>query len=126
MKKYFLLSLFAAALTTNQALSQTVTATIEHFPYQHRPEADAALTTMNTWDKSDWKAAFKLLDDDSLKGKTTYALSLYLNTAPKEQALTLLKKYAGYSKSEYAQSFLRAQTNLLTDTTIIDQRNASL
>ena len=126
MKKYFLLFLIAAVLITNQALSQTVSATIGLFPYQHRPEADAALTTMNTWDKSDWKAAFKLLDDDSLKVKTTYALSLYLNTAPKEQALTLLKKYAGYSKSEYAQSFLRAQTNLLTDTTIIDQRNASL
>jgi hypothetical protein len=127
MKKYFLLSLI---LITANAFAQNskdkALAIIQSFPYQHRPEADAALTTMNTWDKSDWKSAFKLLDDDSLKVKATYALSLYVNTAPKEQAAALLKKYGSYAKSEYAQSFLRAQSNLLTDTTIIDQRNASL
>jgi hypothetical protein len=127
MKKYFLLSLI---LITANAFAQNskdkALAIIQSFPYQHRPEADAALTTMNTWDKSDWKSAFKLLDDDSLKVKATYALSLYVNTAPKEQAAALLEKYGSYAKSEYAQSFLRAQSNLLTDTTIIDQRNASL
>jgi Domain of Unknown Function (DUF1080) len=127
MKKYFVLSLI---LISGYAYAQNekdkVVTAIQTFPYQHRPEANAALTTMNTWDKSYWKSAFKLLDDDSLKVKATYALSLYINTAPKEQAVALLKKNAGYAKSEYAQSFLRAQSNLLTDTTIIDQRNASL
>jgi hypothetical protein len=126
MKKYIALFLIASVLTSNQALSQTVTATIGLFPYQHRSDADAALAAMNSWKKSDWKSAFKLLDDDSLKVKTTYALSLYINTAPKEQSLALLKKYAGYSKSTYAQSFLHAESNLLTDTATINRQNASL
>jgi hypothetical protein len=128
MKKYLLLLLMVSVFFAEAARAQQgkVIETIQLFPCQHRPEADAAFATMNTWDKSEWKSAFKLLDDDSLKAKTTYALSVYINTAPKEQALALLKKYAGYAKSEYAQSFLRAQSNLLTDTTIINQRNASL
>ena len=126
MKKYFALFLVASVLTTNGAFAQKAIATIQLFPYQHRSDADAALATMNTWDKSDWKSAFKLLDDDSLKVKATYALSLYINTAPKEQSLALLKKYAGYAKSAYAQSFLRAQSNLLTDTATINRQNAGL
>jgi hypothetical protein len=126
MKKYLALFLIASVLTANGAFAQKAIATIQLFPYQHRPDADAALAAMNTWDKSDWKSAFKLLDDDSLKVKATYALSLYINTAPKEQSLSLLKKYGGYAESIYAQSFLRAQSNLLTDTTIINQQNASL
>ena len=126
MKKYFLLFLVASALITNQALSQKVTATIGSFPYQHRSDADAALAEMNTWDKSDWKSAFKLLDDDSLKVKTTYALSLYINTAPKQQAVALLKNNGRYAKSDYAQSFLHAESNLLTDTATINQQNATL
>ena len=59
MKKYFALFLIASVLTANQVLSQKVTATIGLFPYQHRSDADAALAAMNTWDKSDWKSAFK-------------------------------------------------------------------
>ena len=126
MKKYFALFLIASVLTANQALSQKVTATIGLFPYQHRSDADAALAAMNTWDKSDWKSAFKLLDDDSLKVKTTYALSLYINTAPREQAAALLKNNGRYARSDYAQSFLHAESNLLTDTATIDRQNASL
>jgi Domain of Unknown Function (DUF1080) len=132
MKKYILLSLILIAVNAHaQDPKDKVTAIIQSFPYEHRPDADAALTTMNAWERSDWKAIFKLLDDDSLKVKATYALSLYVNAASldpakKSQVIALLNKYSTYAKSEYAQSFIRTQSNLLTDTTIINQRNASL
>jgi hypothetical protein len=132
MKKYFLLSLILIAVNAHaQDPKDKVTAMIQSFPYGHRPDADAALTTMNAWERSDWKAIFKLLDDDSLKVKATYALSLYVNTASldpakKSRAIALLNKYSTYAKSEYAQSFIRTQSNLLADTTIINQQNAGL
>src|ERR1700722_5810704 len=132
MKKYFLLSLILIAVNAHaQGPKDKVTAIIQSFPYEHRPDADAAVASMNAWERSDWKAIFKLLDDDSLKIKATYALSLYVNTASldpakKSQAIALLHKYSNYAKSEYAQSFIRTQSNLLADTTIINQQNASL
>jgi Domain of Unknown Function (DUF1080) len=133
MKKYLLLLLIVTVFFAGAARAQQakVIETIQLFPYQHRPEADAAIVTMNSWDKSEWKSAFKLLDDDSLKVKTTYALSAYINVAAldagkHDQAVALLKKYAGYCKSEYAQSFIQRQLNLLADKAVIDQQNNGL
>ncbi len=126
MKKYFLLSLI---LITINAYSQTggkVVMLIQTLPYANPAQADLVVTGMKTWDKSDWKSVFRLLDDDSLKVKATYALSLFINTAPREQAVALLKNNGRYAKSEYAQSFLHAESNLLTDTATIIRQNASL
>jgi hypothetical protein len=135
MKKYIALSLIVIASISladkANAQNDKVVATIQAFPYAHRPEADAALTTMTTWDRSEWKSAFKLLDDDSLKVAASYALSAYINAAAldavrHDQAVVLLKKYAGYAKSDYAQRFVQAQLNLLTDKAAIEQQNKSL
>ncbi len=126
MKKYLLLSLI---LITINAYSQTggkVVMLIQTLPYANPAQENLVVTGMKTWDKSDWKSVFRLLDDDSLKVKATYALSLYINTAPKEQAVALLKNNGRYAKSEYAQSFLHAESNLLTDTATINRQNASL
>jgi Domain of Unknown Function (DUF1080) len=133
MKKYLLLLLMVSVFFVDAVRAQQakVVETIQLFPYQHRPEVDAAIAMMNTWDKSEWKSAFKLLDDDSLKVKATYALSAYINASAldvgkHDQAVVLLKKYAGYGKSEYAQSFIQRQLNLLTDKAVIDQQNNGL
>ena len=126
MKKYFLLSLILIAVNAYSQSSDKVVMLIQTLPYGNRAQADLVITGMKTWDKSDWKSVFRLLDDDSLKVKATYALSLYINTAPKEQAVALLKNNGRYAKSDYARSFLQAQSNLLTDTTIINRQNASL
>ena len=126
MKKYFFLSLILIAANAYSQSGDKVVMLIQTLPYGNRAQADLVITGMKTWDKSDWKSVFRLLDDDSLKVKATYALSLYINTAPKEQAVALLKNNGRYAKSDYARSFLQAQSNLLTDTTIINRQNASL
>ena len=85
MKKYFPY-LIAAILfnitvsdTEAQSSSAKVATAIAVFPYQHRAEADAALSAMNNWGKSEWKSFMKLLTDDSLKVKASYALNAYVN-----------------------------------------------
>lgn len=121
-------------MTTTTASGQKardkVIATIRSFPYQHRSDVDAALTAMSTWDKTEWKAAFHLLDDDSLKVNATYALNAYINTAledaKRSQVAGLIKKYASNARSQYAKDFIQSQLNLLTDKTAIDQQNGSV
>ncbi len=124
-----MLSVFLNDQVHAQKAKDKVVKTIQSFPYQHRSEADTALTAMNAWDKSEWKSVFKLLDDDSLKVKATYALNAFVNKSSsdeKDQVVVLLKKYSGSVKTVYAQTFIQSQLNLLTNKTIIDQANNSL
>jgi len=137
MKKYF--SYLIAAILFNitvsdaeaQSSSAKVATALALFPYQHRAEADAALTSMSSWGKSEWKSFMKLLNDDSMKVKASYALNAYVNAASldankKAQATALLKKYLSSAKNEYAKILLQSQLNLLTDKSVIDQANGSL
>lgn len=137
MKKYFsflVIALAALCLQENvkaQKAKDKVIETIQIFPYQHSTEADAAVTTMGIWNKSDWKWFAKLLDDDSLKIKATYALNAYVNktssdAAKRNQLIELLKKQLSAVKKDYAKTFIQSQLNLLTDKSIIDQANNSL
>ncbi len=137
MKKYFSFLLMAiASLFLNESVhaqkaKDKVTETIQTFPYQHKTETDAALTAMGTWDKNEWKEFMKMLDDDSLKTKATYALNAYINVsssdANKKNALqVLLKKYLSSSKTEYAKIFIQSQLNLLTDSATVAQANNQL
>jgi len=131
MKIAPILFLALVLLARNAGAQKTpdkVIETIRMFPYQHRSEADAALTTMNTWDKSEWKAAFRLLDDDSLKASAADALSAYINAAQNAQAVAVdwIKRYGGAARSQYAKLFIQSQLNLLTDKATIDRQNATL
>lgn len=137
MKKYLSLIISVIVFATGtinlkaQSSSAKVATAIAAFPYQHRAEADAALTSMNTWSKSEWKSFMKLLNDDSLKVNATYALNAYVNAASldagkKALATTLLKKYLSAAKNAYAKSFLLSQLNLLSEKSVIDQANGSL
>ena len=88
MKKiYFCLLL--AFISLLQVSAQTdIKTTIAAFPYQHSAEADAALSTMQGWDKAAWKKFLSLLDtgDSASRLKATYALSAYVNHATKDAA----------------------------------------
>jgi hypothetical protein len=137
MKKYFsfliTVLLFTSILSDIKAQSakDKVIGTISSFPYQHILEAGPALTAMDTWSKSQWAAFMKLLDDDSLKVKASYALNAYTNAASqdavkKTQLTALLKKYLSSSKSEYGKILVQSQLNLLADKPAIDQANNSL
>ncbi|MES1160621.1 MAG: DUF1080 domain-containing protein, partial [Bacteroidota bacterium] len=135
MKLYFPLFALTAVLFVETVHAQKprdrVVETLRSFPYQHRSDADTALTTVNTWDKSEWKSAFRLLDDDSLKVAVTSLLSAYVNAASldaarKSKAIDLIKKYAAIPRSEYAKSYIQSQLNLLTDKATIDRQNSDL
>jgi hypothetical protein len=137
MKKYFsFLLIVSSSLFLNESVhaqkaKDKVTETIRSFPYQHKTETDAALTAMSTWDKNEWKTFMKMLDDDSLKTKASYALNAYINVssfdANKKNALqVLLKKYLSSSKTEYAKIFIQSQLKLLTDSVTVAQANNSL
>ena len=137
MKKHFLFIITAfflttAAIKTNaQSAKDKIMATVAAFPYQHKEDADAALTTMGTWSKAQWSTLVKLLNDDSLKVKATYALGAYTNAAAqdvgkKSQWSALLKSFLSASKSEYAKIFLQSQLNLLADKAAIEAANNSL
>lgn len=88
MKKiYFCLLL--ATISLLQVSAQTdIKTTIAAFPYQKTTEADAALSTMQGWDKAAWKKFLSLLDtgDSASRLKATYALSAYVNHATKDAA----------------------------------------
>lgn len=137
MKKFLLFIPIAILLTGTpvnlkaQSVKDNVITTIAVFPYQQKQEADAVLATMGTWNKSQWKAFMKLIDNDSLKVKAVYALNAYTNSAAQDatkkiQLITLLKKYLASSKTEYAKIFLQSQLNLLADKSVIEQANNSL
>ena len=137
MKKHFLFIITAfflttAAIKTNaQSAKDKIMATVAAFPYQHKEDADAALTAMGTWSKAQWSTLVKLLNDDSLKVKATYALGAYTNAAAqdvgkKSQWSALLKSFLSASKSEYAKIFLQSQLNLLADKAAIEAANNSL
>lgn len=137
MKKYlwFLLigtfALLTAYSSDGQKNNQEVLSTIDVFPYQHSAETDRALTVMDTWKKRDWKTVMKLLDDDSLKVKTTDAINAYVDRAALDQSkrsslATLLKKYSSSVKTEYARIFIQSQLKLLTDSSAVHLANASL
>jgi len=137
MKQYFFVSLIilASASLSGKANAQNtqdkVIETVRSFPYQHRADADAALTSMTTWNISEWKSLFRLLDDDSLKASAADVFSAYVNAVAldatkKARALDVIKKHTRSARTEYAQLFIRSQLDLLTDKAAIDRQNATL
>jgi hypothetical protein len=137
MKHYFFLFLIAIGpiLLADKADAQKrddkVMETIRLFPYQHKVDADAALTQMGGWGSSEWKSLFRLLDDDSLKASASDVLHAYVNAsaldaAQNGQTTQLLKKYTRPAKTDYARSFIQSQLDLLTDKATVDRQNATL
>ncbi|MBN9385817.1 MAG: DUF1080 domain-containing protein [Chitinophagaceae bacterium] len=128
---FLLVSIFLAGEADAQKRDPKIIETIRSFPYQHRTDADAALTKMDGWGKSEWKSLFRLLDDDSLKVSAASALSAYANASEedatkKTHTIDWIKKYAGSVKTDYARLAIRSQLDLLTDKAAVDRQNANL
>ena len=115
----FLLS-FLLSTSTVVAQVNAVKNTIQSFPYQNASETEAAITSMHTWSKSQWRQLIHLLNNDSLKLKPTYALSAYVNNVisnselKKQTAENLSACYAK-AKTFYAQEYLIKEMGLLGD-----------
>jgi hypothetical protein len=130
MKKYFsFLLVFVLLLSGSGLLAQKakdkVIETLQSFPFQHHTESDAALAAMDGWDKGNWKWFMKMLDDDSLKVKASFALNAYVNKASMDpsrnaQVSTMLKNNIASAKTDYAKILLQSQLNLLTDKQQVD------
>jgi hypothetical protein len=121
----WVLSFFVLQLSAQKSMTK-VSETIQPFPYQHPKEVDAALASMKTWEKSDWKSLYKMLDDDSLKLKATYALHAFVNAASlsadqKLLAQQNLSKGLKQVKTEYAKTFVQAELNQLTEVGTVTQ-----
>jgi hypothetical protein len=134
MKKYIYLialTLFISFQVQAQKGENNVNQVLTVFPYQHASEVTDALTTMGTWKSAEWKVLFKMLDDDSLKLKATYALNAYVNivsleTAKKVKTVQLLKKQFKKASTNYATTFINAQIGLLSTETLVTSKLQSL
>lgn len=109
-------------LFATQAIAQvgSVKNTINSFPYQRPSETETAITSMHTWGKSEWSQLVKLLNDDSLKLKPTFALNAYvndasLNAALKQQVAENLVAVYGSAKTFYAREIIIKHLGLLGD-----------
>ena len=118
-------------LTAIQTFAQSnVIESIQSFPYQKTTDASASLETMSNWESANWKAFFKLMDDTTHKIKSTYALHAYVNkiaNSDKRAAFAKqLVKQKKKAKAEYAKIAIQDELNLLTEASIVNERNNSL
>jgi len=130
MKKLLYITGFCILFICQSFAQSTVTNTIQVFPYQKATEATGALATMNSWEASDWKAFFKLLEDTTHKTKATYALHAYVNNfANGEKRAAFAKqllKQKKKAKTIGAQIAIQDELNLLTEVSITNERNNAL
>jgi hypothetical protein len=129
MKKYFSLIVLVLLFVINgqaQKPKDNLLETVKSFPYQRSADATTALTNMKAWDNSDWKKFIKLLDDDSMRVKASYALNAYVNASTldankKQPTVDMLKGFLAKAKTEYTKTFLTSQLALLADQPVVDQ-----
>ena len=108
------------SLSQVQAQKESINKTIDVFPYQHASEINTAIATMKTWQKNEWKQLVDLLNDDSLKLKSSYALNALvheasLNNELKKQTASLIASVYSAAKTFYAKEILIKQLALLGD-----------
>jgi len=108
------------SLSQVRAQKESINKTIDVFPYQHASEINTAIATMKTWQKNEWKQLVHLLNDDSLKLKSSYALNALvheasLNNELKKQTASLIASVYSAAKTFYAKEILIKQLALLGD-----------
>ena len=125
MKKT-ILPFLIALLTIIQlsAQKEAVTQTIRVFPYQRTADAEAAINTMQSWNKNNWGILLSMLDDDSLKLKASYALSACVNQSAnipekKKSVANILSAWVSSLKTYYAKELVIKYLGLLGDESAI-------
>ena len=102
------------------AQQESISTTIDAFPYQHKSEATTSIKAMQSWQKKEWKQLVKLLNDDSLKLKSSYALNAFVHEASldpviKHQTAIILASLYSEATTFYAKELLIKQLSLLGD-----------
>ena len=124
MKKIFFSLLLIGISSQLLQAQHDVNTVLKSFPYQQSTSADAALTSMKGWSKSDWKKFFVILDDAKQNLSATYALSAYIHLAstdPVEKAKAAKALTTGLSatKSAAAQDLLMEMCGYLGDEKLV-------
>jgi hypothetical protein len=86
MKRTLILALSACFLFGTSVAQQGVRDVVYAFPYARSSQAVAPLTAMERWGRGDWKAFFRLFDDDSARIHATYALDAYVHASSRDAA----------------------------------------
>ncbi len=123
MKKLYLWFLFFPLLCKPVlAQSDPVQNTLTAFPYQKAADVQTALSTMQTWDKANWKKLLSLLEsaDTSLQVKASYAVQAYVNhtsqiAEAKKQMTEHLIAGLGSMKKNESRVFIITNLGLLGD-----------
>jgi hypothetical protein len=124
MKKIFFSLLLLGISSQLLQAQHDVNTVLKSFPYQQSTSADAVLTSMKGWSKSDWKKFFVILDDAKQNLSATYALSAYIHLAatdPVEKAKAAKALTTGLSatKSAAAQDLLMEMCGYLGDEKLV-------
>lgn len=115
------IALFITSFYTNlYAQNNTVDKTISVFPYQQKAAAKVAIDQMNSWGKKDWTYFIELLNDDSLKTKSSYALAAFVHEATllqenKKHAAIMLTGAYKHATTFYAKEIIIKHLGLLGD-----------
>jgi len=121
MKKIVsILFLVSISISHLFAQSNLVVKTIDVFPYQESASISPSLSDMEKWTKKEWKSLIVMLNDDSLKLKSTYALNAFVNhvatdPAKAKSTATLLVGGLSSAKTYYAKQFIIQRLALLGD-----------
>ncbi len=114
--------LFIVSISISHLFAQSdlVAKTIETFPYQQSSAVSASLMSMENWSAKEWKSLIKMLNDDSLKINSTYALNAFVNHVAKDPAkakttATFLAGGLSSAKTYYAKQFIIQRLGLLGD-----------
>ena len=124
MKKIFFSLLLIGISSQLLQAQHDVNTVLKSFPYQQSTSADAALTSMKGWSKSDWKKFFVILDDAKQNLSATYALSAYIHLAStdsveKAKAAKALTTGLSATKSAAAQDLLMEMCGYLGDEKLV-------
>ena len=121
MKKIVILLLIVSTSIAHLfGQSNLVSETINAFPYQQTNAVSASLASMEKWSKKEWKSLIKMLNDDSLKINSTYALNAFVNHVATDPAkanttATILVGGLSSAKTYYAKQFIIQRLGLLGD-----------
>ena len=120
MRKIFIPIVITLFTSVCFAQTESVSKTVNVFPFQEKASATTSIANIQQWKTKEWKSFYKMLDDDSLQLKATYALSAYIREAAvnieiKKQASTNLVTGLNETKSFYAQNLIIQQMSLVGD-----------
>lgn len=86
MKRPLILALSACLFVGTTNAQQGVKDVVYAFPYVGSSQAVAPLSAMERWGRGEWKAFFRLFEDDSARLHATYALDAYVHASSRDAA----------------------------------------